>query len=72
MVVSDETHYYGFYSTTGFVSQNSRWITVSLGTKETALVTVDWPSGLRSEHTISYGARVWLHEPPPILAELSP
>ncbi len=48
---------------TGFMSQDSLWLTLPMGNATEAILTVDWPAGGTSRHRVSTNTRVTILEP---------
>lgn len=51
----DLVRYHFVRSTMGFQSQNSATILLPLGGQESAPVTIDWPSGITTQLTVTAG-----------------
>ena len=62
-VTGTRPHFYKLRSTQGFMSQNSRRLTVTLGQEQTAEVEVHWPSNQISTLTLRADQHLVIYEP---------
>ena len=63
VTTNDGEHHYAVYGATGWGSQSSAWLTVSLGAGTEAAVSVTWPSGATSKHIVAAAERLTIREP---------